>query len=315
MNIKVRISVLVCFNLFGFFVYAQNVVNVSKKLSVSLYFNSEIEELVLGEAVNFLKELDPGDRKVVLRYSALSTNVKDTTNLTVITKDKYIYEFILNLGKRPELFNIRIPVKEAIMNLGQATRVDNASVDGDTLRVVKAPLDNYSTEAILGEDTIVKDSIKEQPEISLYHSNRKEYFRKKIYYHQDDKDVIRGYYARFGKVFLWLENVKYNTNEIYLFFRLENKEGLDYDVGSIAYSIGTMKKKNNSFQRINMPPLYRYHVPKRIKGGSSVRFALVFEKFSLDKNKALVVDFDEENGSRNLELFIKNKYLNEAIRF
>ena len=264
-------------------------------MSVSLYFNTEIEKIVLGEPVNFLTEKELGDSEVVLRYSPLSNNEKDQTNLTVITIDGKVYEFLLNLGETPGEFNIPVPVQDAIMNLAPDSGAVNTAVDVNGLKIVEAPLD-YNKAAVLGENTGVQDSIAEEPKMNLYHTNKKEYFRKKIYYHQYDKNGMSLCYARFDKVFLWLENVKYNTNEIYLFFRLENKESSDYDIGSIAYSIGTIKKKNNSFQKIPMPPIYRYNLPKRIKGGDTAYFVLVFEKFSLDKKKALVIDFDELNG-------------------
>ena len=48
--------------------------------------------------------------------------------------------------------------------------------------------------------------------------------------------VIR-YFAKYDDVFLWLQNVFYENNEIYLQFRLENKAHMPYDVNFLKFRI------------------------------------------------------------------------------
>ena len=113
---------------------------------------------------------------------------------------------------------------------------------------------------------------------------------------QFDKAKLPRFFARSGDVFLWLKGVYFNEDEIYLQFRLENQESIDFDLNFLKFSIATAYKKSSSNQKTEILPVFRYKVPKEVKGSTENHFVVVFKKFSLDRNKVLVVDLAEENG-------------------
>ena len=107
----------------------------------------------------------------------------------------------------------------------------------------------------------------------------------------------------------------YENDEIYLQFRLENKEHIDYDVTFIKFSIATnYKNSSNNIKKVH-EPLFRYKVPKKVEGNSENYFMVVFDKFTLDRRKVLTVELDEEKGNRNLSLDIDHSVINNPIGF
>ena len=61
--------------------------------------------------------------------------------------------------------------------------------------------------------------------------------------------------------------------------------------------------------------MFRYKVPKKVEGNSENYFMVVFDKFTLDRRKSLVVDLDEEKGNRNLSLDIDQLVINNPSGF
>jgi len=108
--------------------------------------------------------------------------------------------------------------------------------------------------------------------------------------------------------------VEWNEDEIYLQFRLENQESIDFDLNFLKFSIATSYKKSSSNQKTEILPAFRYKVPKEVKGNTENHFVVVFKKFSLDRNKVLVVDLAEENGNRNLSLEIDHNLINNPFK-
>lgn len=299
--------------LYGLCCYPQDTIEVGKNSKVTLYFEQKMEQVTIGNDQDFFYTESDDYRSLSLFYNRKSKKMEDRTNLTVMTQDKKVYGFLLSLVEWPSNFNIRVSKGDELFSLGDPTQKRDTFIAGT--KDVKTPLHYYSNTKSYGTRGIEKDSVTEVATPELYLVDRAEYFRRKIYYNPYDKRELLRYYTRNGRVALWLENVKYNNNELYIFLRLENRESLDYDVSTIHYAISTIKNKANSFQKNDMPPIYTYNVPKRIEGRGEAYFALVFEKFSLDQKKALVIDIDEFNGDRNLRLKIDSDIIKNPIRF
>ncbi|WP_209403872.1 DUF4138 domain-containing protein [Pseudozobellia sp. WGM2] len=279
-----------------------------------------------GKELNFLESFPAksvsrkAERMVLLSYNDVAPDTTDFTNYTVYTRDGRAYDFILEL--------VDIPVKkrwtitaDMVDNLEELNERQGNSelVESD----LASPPDVGGTMTPTGT---VGEKLEVTPEKGidgeplpltreLYVMDRMEYIRRRCYYNQFNKGKILRYVAKFGDVFLWLENVYYENNEIYLQFRLENREHIDYDVNFIKFSIATNYKNSSSNIKTEHKPLFRYKVPQKVEGNSENHFMVVFDKFTLDRRKLLTVDLDEEKGNRNLSLDIDHLVINNPIGF
>ena len=107
----------------------------------------------------------------------------------------------------------------------------------------------------------------------------------------------------------------YDREELYFLFNVENKEPIDLDINFLKSFIGTNYKQSSSNQKSEFEPIYRYAQPSRVEGNTSTTFFMVFEKFTLDKNKHLVIELDELNGNRNISLDIEHLLINRPKKF
>ena len=315
------------------FAYGQaDTVQVARDYKTMLVFPSPYDFTVNGKELNFLESFPQGSTSptarnmVMLIYNDVAPDKRDYTNYTVYTKDGLAYDFILELVDIPEKkrWSITIPMADNKNQMVRSVMVRQSQNDGfnDSIRTPissEAPRHNFSADTQIGE--LGNEGNKEITEVSqpitmeLYEKDKKEYVRRRCLYNQFNKPKVARMFDRSGRVFLWLNGVYYDNNEIYLQFRIENKESIDYDLNFLKFSIATNYRNSSSNQKLDHRPLFEYKVPKRIKGNSENHFIVVFEKFTLDRKKVLVVDMDEDKGNRNLSLPIDHYLINKPLSF
>jgi hypothetical protein len=307
----------------------RDTIEVSRKFKTILIFPEDIAESIIGSdigfAVDFPKEIGSRFNPRILKvyYDDLATEKENHTNLTVITRSGNLFDFILKLDARPKKLTWTIEAKMAVTN------IDDRSVSYQGPKAMQGPeyesnegpplkpkeSGSFSMQEI---EKIPKDSVLELATTDLYAHDPIEYYRLRSYYMQFDKALIPRYFARKGNVFLWLKGVYYNNDELYIQFRLENKEGVDLDINFIKFFIKS-SYRNASEQKIpidkNNGLLFEYKVPKIVKGGTENHFVIVLKKFSLDNKKELLVELDEEGGNRNLSMSIGRDIINNPKRF
>lgn len=307
-------------------------IRVARDYKTMLVFPSPYDFAVNGKELNFLESFPQGSNSptarnmVLLIYNDVAPDKSDYTNYTVYTKDGLAYDFILELVDIPEKkrWSITIPMADNKNQMVRSAMVRQSQENGfnDPMRTpesVDAPRHNFSTASQIGElgnEGDKKDAEVSQPiTMELYQKDKKEYIRRRCFYNQFNKPKVARLFDRSGRVFLWLNGVYYDNNEIYLQFRIENKEPIDYDLNFLKFSIATNYRNSSSNQKLDHRPLFQYKVPKRIKGNSENHFVVVFEKFTLDRKKVLVVDMDEDKGNRNLSLPIDHYLINKPLSF
>lgn len=322
---------------------AQDTIEVSKKYKTVLIFPERVVESIIGNSLTF--NVDPpsdagmySQRIVKLSYNELAKERKDHTNYLVITEDGKSYEFTLELTDIPKKLTWYVNDSTAATSIVPETGTMDLSIDigGEGLEQggmlvenkrhlynrgsVSYSMDDDNVQQEKGEDVTQgedtgQESERQKKENLLYETDRMEYYRERCYYMQFDKPVLTRAYARKGNIYLWLKGLYYNRNEIYVQFKLENKESVDLDIGFVRFSIATSYKKYSSEQNTELKPVFTYKVPKTVKGGTENHFVVVFSKFGLNENKQLVVQLDEEFGNRDLTMEIDNYRINNPIRF
>mgnify|MGYP003637046613 CR=1 FL=1 len=325
--VKKKIVSLFVFLCFVMSINAQDTIQVSKKYKTILIFPEDIVESIIGNDLKFNIDAPSqqgkySERIVKLFYNELAKEKKDYTNYLAITSGGDTYEFILELAEKPDKMTVYIKESTKSKNLNpepivlidqEETAVSKAS------RVVENPVHYYNRDGEQVERQMEVDSValeeRKLPADALYDEDRTEYYRQRCYYMQFDKSVLTRYYAKQGNVYLWVKGVYYNKNEIYIQFKLVNNESVDLDVNFIRYSIATAYKKYASYQNTELKPVYRFKQPKRVKGKQENHFVVVFSKFSLNENKHLLVELDEQFGNRNMSMEVDSYKINNPVRF
>lgn len=307
----------------------RDTIEVSRRFKTILIFPEDIAESIIGSdigfAVDFPKEIGSRFNPRILKvyYDDLATEKENYTNLTVITRSGNLFDFILKLDARPKKLTWTIESEMAVTNIdGRAVSYqgpkaiqgpEHESNEGPPLKPKESG--SFSMQEI---EKIPKDSVLELTTPDLYAHDPNEYYGLRSYYMQFDKALIPRYFARKGDVFLWLKGVYYNNDELYIQFRLENREGVDLDINFIKFFIKS-SYRNASEQKIpidkNNGLLFEYKVPNIVKGGTENHFVIVLKKFSLDNKKELLVELDEEGGNRNLSMSIGRDIINNPKRF
>ena len=86
---------------------------------------------------------------------------------------------------------------------------------------------------------------------------------------------------------------------------------MDYDLNFLNLSIETRQKgKRKSLQRLYQEPIYKHLLPSKIVEGKMVRLVYVMPKFSLSNERRAILELNEQDGERNIELKISHRYIN-----
>ena len=325
--VKIKALLLFSFLMTIVLSYGQDTIQVSKKYKTILIFPEDIVESIIGNDLKFNIDAPSlqgkySGRIVKLFYNELAKEKKDYTNYLAITSSGDTYEFILELVDKPKRLTVYVKESASANNLEpeQIIPINIEGIDNTKSgQIFENTIHYYNREGERNQSNVEMDSIavsdRKLPADALYEDDKTEYIRQRCYYMQFDRAVLTRYYSKEGNVYLWLKGIYYNKNEIYVQFKLVNNESVDLDVNFIKYSIATSYKKYASFQNTELKPIYRYKQPKRVKGKQENHFVVVFSKFSLNENKSLLVELDEQFGNRNMEMEIDDYKINNPVRF
>lgn len=102
---------------------------------------------------------------------------------------------------------------------------------------------------------------------------------------------------------LQLQNMVYDGSEVYFVLEVNNKSKIDFEVDYLnIYRVNGNKKRKASYQKLFVQPEYKHEMPNTIKIGKSNRFVYVLPKFVLGDNEKLMMELNEEKGSRKIVL-------------
>ena len=102
---------------------------------------------------------------------------------------------------------------------------------------------------------------------------------------------------------LQLQKMVYDTSEVYLVLEIKNNSEIDFEIAYLnIYSVNGNKKRKASYQKLQIETVYRHKMPSIVKVGQSHGFVYVMPKFVLGHNERLVMELQEHNGCRRIEL-------------
>lgn len=240
--------------------------------NVALFFPEPIRQGITGSD-NFVFTYN---REKEQYFGLLQAKPGKESNLLVVNRNGSIFSYIVRYKKQLSKLNYFIPLSNSIGN----------------------------------EKPIATDSIQaETSEKSI--DNRTYYYQKFCSYLLNRNQRIGRIKERKESIVLSVENIVFDKEELYFVIQIENNSTLDYDLNFLNLSIETRQKgKKKSLQRLYQEPIYARRLPSKIVEGEMVRFVYVLPKFSLSNDRRAILELNEKDGERNIELTISHRYIN-----
>lgn len=298
------IPIIILLFIFNPKTYGQNTdqsIYATTNKNVNLFFASPITSAIVGSTTysfGFNKE----DKST---YGILKAFPGPESNLLITTENGNVFSFIIKYKKEIGKLNYFIGDSLAIGNTNGNIQVTDDASGREIQKIhqamgkISSPVRVNDFETSPGQDT--------HAIVNVLTSEYEENCKKEI----DKEPYFLRFYNSSNKVFLKLKNIVYKDNNMYFSIVIENDSNLDYDVENISFYISARNKsKKTSTQRIVYEPVYIYQEPSRIDTFSRAETVYVFKKFSINKEKLLVVSLTENKGERNIYLEIPNLNIN-----
>lgn len=240
--------------------------------NVALFFPEPIRQGITGSD-NFVFTYN---REKEQYFGLLQAKPGKESNLLVVNRNGSIFSYIVRYKKELSKLNYFIPLSNSIGN-----------------------------EKPIVTDSVLAESSEELVDNSTY------YYQKFCSYLLNRKQRIGRIKKRNEGVILTVENIVFDKDELYFVIHIENNSTLDYDLNFLNLSIETRQKgKRKSLQRLYQEPIYRHNLPSKIKENETTRFVYVLPKFSLSDDRRAILELNEKDGERNIELKISHRYIN-----
>tara|TARA_R110002051_G_scaffold194984_1_gene263217 strand:- start:2020 stop:2853 length:834 start_codon:yes stop_codon:yes gene_type:complete len=265
------------FVLMSTFTKAQNTIVLdtiyaNDQKNVALFFPEPIRQGITGSD-NFVFTYNRDNEQYL---GLLQAKPGKESNLLVVNRDGSVFSYIIKYKERLSKLNYFIPMANSIGN--------------------EKPLVNNSIKVIDSEASTTK---------------KNQYYERFCAYLLDRKRRIGRLKKRKEGVALSVENIVFDKDELYFAIQITNNSSLDYDLNFLNFSVETRQKgKKKSLQKLYQEPLFRYNVPSRISKYETVRLVYVLPKFSLSSERRVVLELNEKDGERNLNLKIAYRIIN-----
>lgn len=240
--------------------------------NVALFFPDPIRQGITG-ADNFVFSYNRDKEQY---FGLLQATPGKESNLLIINKSGTIFSYIVSYKEHLSKLNYFVSELESIGN--------------------EKPI-----------DSLLKNAEKEQ----TYDNLKNHYYQEFSAYLLNQKQKLGFIREKNNSILLSVENIVFDREELYIVVRIENRSSLDYDLNYLNLYVNTRKKgKKKSMQSVIKEPLFTYNLPDKISENSISRMVLVLPKFSISKERVVVLELDEKNGERNLKLSISHKTIN-----
>ena len=240
--------------------------------NVALFFPEPIRQGITGSD-NFVFTYN---REKEQYFGLLQAKPGKESNLLVVNRNGSIFSYIVRYKKQLSKLNYFIPLSNSIGN----------------------------------EKPIIKDSVLVESSEELV-DNSTYYYQKFCSYLLNRKQRIGRIKKRNEGIILTVENIVFDKDELYFVIEIENNSTLDYDLNFLNLSVETRQKgKRKSLQRLYKEPIYKHNLPSKIKENEMARFVYVLPKFSLSDDRRAILELNEKDGERNIEMKLSHRYIN-----
>ncbi len=125
---------------------------------------------------------------------------------------------------------------------------------------------------------------------------------------------IKDLFSIKGKVAISIDNICVDASFLYLKVIISNTSSMDYKVDLLHAAIKNKSNllKTSAYQEVLQPIVYQSKPLDIIKAGERVELVVVYENFTLEKDKEIYLELWEKAGDRRLSLNILKEHLAKA---
>jgi conjugative transposon TraN protein len=248
-------------------------ISVTYNKTSHLIFPSAIRYVDLGSQAIIAGKAEGASN--VLRIKAAVKDFSEATNFTVITEDGQFYNFDVSYNANPDVLNYNMRATEQTVLKQQSTN-----------DILFEELENYAPQ----KTDLMMKAISEKNKKTVRHVRSKS----------------------FGITFL-LKSLYIHDGKYYFQTEVKNSSNVDFKVERINYKIVDKKRtKRTVIQEKILKPLRSDKPLDTISAQTTTQNIFMFDSFTLDEGKILLIQIFEENGGRHQTLKIKNKDLIKA---
>jgi hypothetical protein len=248
--------------------------------NVALFFPEPIRQGITGSE-NFVFTYN---RETQQHLGLLQATPGKESNLLIIGNSGSIFSYIIRYSGQLKKLNYFIPGSKSIGN-------EIPHISGKTSEPIQNPAGISKIE--------------------------NEVARTETYYQNFSSHLLRSNH-RVGRVkkrnngiTLRLENIVFDRGELYFVIEIKNGSPIDYELNFLNLSVETRKNgKKKSIQKLVLEPVFKYNLPGIIPVGKIARFVYVLPKFSIARDKVVVINLKELNGERDLRLKVRKRVVN-----
>lgn len=246
---------------------------VTHERTVHIIFPAAVTYVDLGSQNLAAGKADGAEN--VLRVKSTVEWFEEQTNMSVITDDGSFYAF-----------NVRYSHEPMILNVEMKNPLHGADHSDNSLEVRLSALGEESPERV---NLILK---------SAYNDKRKR---------------IKGVDSKSFKVEYLLRSIYTHNGLLYLQTHINNDTNIPFDIEMVTFKIVDRKvAKRTAMQEQTIEPLRVYNNITRVGGKRDERTVYALEKFTIPKDKQLIIELHERNGGRHQTLKVRSRDLLQA---
>lgn len=274
-------------------------INENKYLSV--VFDSNVIQAAVGNNNQYEIEFNAEGEESIILIKSLSSNTKES-NLIVKTKSGFLYNINLIYGTEEKNI-VSLSKKDGIYTGStDSISINNSVIPDSNLNNESSTLNSIRENDYLIGDTVLNDSMNNKLDC--------EYCQKLAKAPKTVKRITDDSY----NVKVQINNLYYYDNKLYFVINIRNSSDIDYNLNYIkSYIDSRDANKNSSTQYLEKNPIGIYNANRSIKASSNRSYIFVYDQFTIDGNKNLVFEINENNGERNLALKIPSFIINNPI--
>ncbi|OXA65943.1 hypothetical protein B0A67_23975 [Flavobacterium aquidurense] len=283
------------FLIFPFLINAQ--IKVGDKKYTTLIFESNIiSGIVSNSDFDFEFNEDSPENMALLKAK---TKLAEDTSLIVKTENGTVFNINLLYGANekniliiPDSLGVKLNYSSKNIKGKENDTLSFKSKNGDVNKNIR------ENDYIVGS-TVINDS--ENTKIKCYECENL----------VKNNNSVKRVFDKLYNITIRFDNVYYLKNKLYFVLTFKNESALDYSINYIKSYVETgNENKASSAQYLEKNPILIYNLTRTIKGNSEKRFVFVFDQFSIDNNKKLTFEVNENGGERNLVLEIPHYFIN-----
>lgn len=240
--------------------------------NVALFFPGPIRHGITGSE-NFVFTYNRENEQY---FGLLQAKPGKESNLLVINNDGSVFSYILSYKASLTKLNYFIPKSSSIGN--------------------EIPKTKDST-SMLSQKTKI--------------NNNDFHYQKFCSYLLERKQRLGNIQKKNKGLELHVRNIVFDADALYFVIQIRNNSTLDYEINFLNLSTETRSKgKKRSLQKLHHEPLFRHDMPSRISKNETVSLVYVMPKFSLSNQRRAVLELNEKDGERHIELKISHRHIN-----